>query len=281
MFDCKSNRLCDRRRRNGELFLAPENGHSYVRICDGGKPVDGTALYALPGQDMVRLGAADETARIGGGSGFADSSAAFKLDALPKLLRVDPTSPAAESVARTLDALRVEVAHAELGGSLVAERLAEILVISAVRAFVATGRKDRVGWITALADWRIGNALRLLHGDVAHRWTVPMLASAVGMSRSAFTQRFNERVGRPPLTYLTHWRMVLAQQKLNAGLMVGEVAASVGYNSQTAFAHAFKRTLGRTQRSGSLSTARSVSAIDKQTGRSGQTELQSGVRDRL
>lgn len=212
-------------------------------------PMDGMPLYAAPGQDLVRLGAANETALIGGGSGFADGSAAFVLDALPKFLRIDPTSSTAEAVARTLSALRTEVGHAELGGSLVAERLAEILVIAAVRAFVATNPKNSVGWITALADPRIGKALRLLHADVAYRWTVPMLASEVGMSRSAFTQRFTERVGRPPLDYLTHWRMVLAQQKLKENQTVATVAAAVGYSSQSAFAHAFKRTLGRTPRS--------------------------------
>lgn len=213
------------------------------------EPMDGMPLYAAPGQDLVRLGAANETALLGGGSGFADGSAAFVLDALPKFLRIDARSSTAEAVARTLNALRVEVAHAELGGSLVAERLAEILVVAAVRAFVATNPKNSVGWITALAEPRIGRALRLMHGDVGYRWTAPMLASEVGMSRSAFTQRFTERVGRPPLEYLTHWRMVLAPHKLKAGETVAAVASSVGYNSQSAFAHAFKRTLGRTPRS--------------------------------
>lgn len=213
------------------------------------EPIDGMPLYASPGHDRVRLGTGDETVLIGGGSGFADGSAAFVLDALPKFLRVDRASSTAEAVSRTLNALRMEVAHAELGGSLVVERLAEILVIAAVRVFVATSPKNSVGWITALADPRIGKALRLLHANVAFRWTVPMLASEVGMSRSAFTQRFTERVGRPPLDYLIRWRMVLAQKKLKENQTVARVAVAVGYNSQSAFAHAFKRTLGRTPRS--------------------------------
>ena len=213
------------------------------------EPIDGMPLYASPGHDMVRLGAGDETALMGGGSGFADGSAAIVLDALPSFLRVDRTSSTAEAVARTLGFLRTEVGSAELGGSLIADRLVEILVVAAVRAFVATTPTATVGWITALADPRIGKALRLLHGDVARRWTVPIMASEVGMSRSAFTQRFTERVGRPPLDYLTRWRMVLAQRKLNAGQSVAAVATAVGYNSQSAFSHAFKRTLGRTPRS--------------------------------
>ncbi len=51
------------------------------------------------------------------------------------------------------------------------------------------------------------------------------------------------------LHYLTRWRMILAQQKLKEDQTVATVAAVVGYNSQSAFAHAFKRTLGRTPRS--------------------------------
>jgi AraC-like DNA-binding protein len=234
--------------KEGDLVLISDTRYT-VASDPAVEPMDGMPLFAAPGQDLVRLGAANETALIGGGSGFADGSAAFVLDALPKFLRVDPTSSTAEAVARTLNALRTEVACAELGSSLAAERLAEILVIAAVRAFVATSPKNSVGWITALADPRIGKALRLLHADVAYRWTVPMLASEVGMSRSAFTQRFTERVGQPPLDYLTRWRMVLAQQKLNENQTVATVAAAVGYSSQSAFAHAFKRTLGRTPRS--------------------------------
>lgn len=216
------------------------------------EPVDGMALYASPGHDVVRIGDGDETALIGGGSGFEISSAPFILDALPRFLRIDRSSSTAEAVTNTLNAIRAEVANTGLGASLVIERLAEILVIAAVRAFVANSNRASVGWITALADPKVGKALRLLHGHVGHRWTVPLLASEVGMSRSAFTQRFTERVGRPPVEYLTHWRMVLAQRKLVAGQPVADIAAEVGYSSQSAFSHAFKRTMGRTPRSHEL-----------------------------
>ncbi len=231
----------------GDVVLI-SNTHYTVASDPAVKPVDGMSLYALPGQDFARIGDATDTALFGGGSGFAGIGAEFVLDALPRFLRVDQSSSTAEAVARTLNGLRTEIAHAELGGSLVAERLAEILVVTAVRAFVATSPTS-INWVTALADPRIGKALRLLHGDHARRWTVPMLALEVGMSRSAFTQRFTERVGRPPLDYLTHWRMVLAQRKLKAGQTVAVVAGAVGYNSQSAFSHAFKRTFGHTPRS--------------------------------
>lgn len=214
------------------------------------EPVDGMALYASPGQDLVRLGQGRETVMIGGGSGFEEGSASFVLDALPSFLRVDRASAKAEAIARTLTSLQTEASQGEMGGSIIAERLAEILVVEAVRAYVATAPSDRVGWITALADPRIGMALTMMHRAPAHRWTVPKLAAEVGMSRSAFAQRFSASVGTPPLDYLTSWRMVLAQRKLKVGQAIATIAEEVGYSSQSAFAHAFKRTTGLTPRSG-------------------------------
>lgn len=212
------------------------------------EPVDGMALYAPTGHDVVRLGNGRETVLIGGGSGFADGCAAFVLDALPQFLRIDRRSPSAEAIGRTLRSLYEETGSKAVGGTLISEKLADILVAEAVRAHVATSSVESVGWITALADARIARAIGLLHGDVARRWTVSMLASEVGLSRSALTQRFSQRVGHPPLDYLTRWRMLLAQRKLAMGEAVATVAADVGYASQSAFAHAFKRTMGRTPR---------------------------------
>ena len=233
----------------GDVFLLSNTRYT-VASDPSIEPVDGTALYASPGQDLVRLGKERETVMIGGGSGFEEGSAAFVLDALPSFLRVDRASPKAEAIARTLASLQTEVSQGEMGGSIIAERLAEILVVEAVRAYVATVPSDRVGWITALAEPRIGMALTMMHSAPAQRWTVPELAAAVGMSRSAFAQRFSACVGTPPLDYLTSWRMVLAQRKLKAGQAIAAIAEEVGYSSQSAFAHAFKRTTGLTPRSG-------------------------------
>lgn len=235
-------RLCE-----GDVLLL-----SNIRYTVASDPaveaVDGMRLYEGPGRDTVRLGEACDTVMIGGGSGFADGCGSFVLDALPAFLRVEQTSPGAAAVARTLEALQDEVRLGAIGGSLVSERLADILVVEAVRAHVAASSDESVGWITALADRRIARAISLMHGDVARRWTVPMLARETGMSRSALTERFARRVGRPPMEYLTHWRMMLAQRKLAAGEAVAAVAADVGYTSQSAFAHAFKRITGRTPR---------------------------------
>jgi AraC-like DNA-binding protein len=233
----------------GDVILLSD-AHYTVASDPALEPIDGMALYALPGQDTVSLGGGCDTLLIAGGSGFADGCASFILDALPRFLRIDRSMPSAEAIARTLTSLQEEVRSARVGGSLIAERLADILVVEAVRAYVAACPATSVGWIAALADPRISRAIELMHADVARRWTVPLLAREIGMSRSALTSCFSQRVGRPPLEYLTRWRMLLAQRKLATGQAVCDVAADVGYTSQSAFAHAFKRTMGRTPRDG-------------------------------
>lgn len=214
------------------------------------EPTDGMALYARPGQDAVRLGRGGKTVLVGGGSAFDRGGAPFALEGLPAFLRIDRTSPAAVAVGRTLALLGAEAGGGWPGTSAVAERLAEILVIEAIRAHAATDTTGRAGWIGALADRQIGAALRLMHGAVEHPWTVASLAAAVGMSRSAFAARFAARVGRPPLDHLARWRMTLARQKLlQRRSSVAAVASEVGYGSQSAFSHAFNRAFGVTPRS--------------------------------
>lgn len=232
----------------GDVFLLSNT--PYIVASDPTlRPIDGMPLYGPDGQDVVRLGEGGETVMIGGGARFADADASFVLEALPPFLRVRRASPGAAAVARVLALLEAEVGGSRPGSSFVTDRLAEILLVEAIRAYVTTGIADCVGWIAALADPRIGTAIRLMHGHVARPWTTSLLAEEVGMSRSAFAQRFLRHVGRPPLDYLTRWRMVLARRKLTAGRSsVAQVAGEVGYNSQSAFAHAFKRTFGYTPR---------------------------------
>lgn len=210
--------------------------------------VDGTSLYANPADDVVRIGGGD-TVMLGGGVAFADEQARFLFDMLPTFMKVERGSPSAAAVAGALHLLDQEVGRNRLGGSLVAARLAEILLVEALRAYVTDRGGDTEGWLGALGEPAIGESLRLMHGAVDHPWTVAELARRVGMSRSAFALRFKERVGKPPLEYLAHWRLTLARRLLSEGRStVGEVAAQVGYASESAFGHAFRRAFGRSPR---------------------------------
>jgi AraC-like DNA-binding protein len=130
---------------------------------------------------------------------------------------------------------------------MLSARLAEILLIQALRARVAAKAPgdDHTHGLCALADPAIGTAMRLIHARPAEDWTVERLAREVAMSRSAFAARFAELVGMPPLQYLTHWRMTEAAQRLrDGGESVAQVAERVGYANAAAFMKAFTRVHG-------------------------------------
>lgn len=103
------------------------------------------------------------------------------------------------------------------------------------------------GWTRALADAAVGAALRAIHEQPARAWTVSGLARVGGLSRAAFARRFTALTGRPPLAYLTWWRMTIAARVLrDTSAPLSTVAARTGYTSEFAFAKAFKREYGVT-----------------------------------
>ena len=223
---------------------------SYVVASDPKTPaMEGLPLFTNPDRDVVRLGG-DENVLIGGGVTLSEAGMAFALDALPPFLHIGSSSPSATVMVRTLGLLEMQAEMTAMGGTLVAVKLAEILLVEALRAYSADKGRTFVGWISALGDRQIGEALRLMHGQLAFAWTVSALAKRVGMSRSAFSDRFAGLVGRPPMDHLRGLRMALAQQMLEDGAAdVGLVAAHVGYSSQSAFGQAFRRAFGRSPKS--------------------------------
>lgn len=232
-----------RRLREGDTFLLAD-APAYVLATDLDLPPrDGVALFDHGRAAAARHGG-DETVLVGGAFVFEEGAAQRLLGDLPAFLLIPAEDPAATVLRGTLLILDGELGSDRMGASLMTLRLAEILLVQALRAFAA--RTGSTGWIGALADRQIGGALRLMHGDVARAWTVEALAQASGMSRSSFAQRFKAVVGTPPLDYLLRWRMELALRALRRNdTTVASLAKRLGYNSESAFGSAFKRTFGR------------------------------------
>jgi AraC-like DNA-binding protein len=163
------------------------------------------------------------------------------LDLLPPLAVV----PAGRRTTGALNLLTTETARDEPGQDAILHRLLDLVLVLALRAWCARPEATLPAWYQALAEPAIGDALRLLHEDPGHRWTVATLASRVGMSRAAFAARFTSLVGEPPLTYLTNWRMTLGADMLrDTDATVATVAGRLGYEDPFAFSVAFKRTRG-------------------------------------
>jgi AraC-like DNA-binding protein len=127
----------------------------------------------------------------------------------------------------------------------VMSRLPELLLVEVLRLHLLSAPAVEQGWLAALNDPVLRPALALLHGSPARRWTVTGLAREAAVSRSVLDARFRELLGRPPIRYLTEWRMHLAEDLLaTTDLGVATVAHRVGYDAEEAFSRAFKRAHG-------------------------------------
>jgi AraC-like DNA-binding protein len=123
----------------------------------------------------------------------------------------------------------------------VAQQLAYMMLVQALRMHLAEGLSGGVGWLFALADKQMGAAISFMHDDPAHGWTLQELAARAGMSRSTFALKFK----RTPTECLTRWRMLLAGDKLaNSKDPISVIALSLGYESESAFSTTFKRVMG-------------------------------------
>ena len=142
-----------------------------------------------------------------------------------------------------------EIVKDEPGQEAVLDRLLDLLLIAALRAWFARPEADAPAWYRAYGDPVVGRALRMLHNDPSRPWTVASLADATGVSRASLARRFNELVGEPPMTFLAGWRIALAADLLlEPGTTVGSVADQVGYGSSFALSTAFKRVRGMSPR---------------------------------
>ncbi|WP_404962532.1 AraC family transcriptional regulator [Streptomyces sp. 147326] len=163
------------------------------------------------------------------------------LSALPTIL-VRP----AEAADTTLVALLAsEISKDEPGQEIVLDRLLDLLLIGVLRTWLAAPGSGAPSWYRAQSDPVVGPALRLLHENPAHGWTVEELALKVGVSRASMARRFTDVVGEPPVAYLTGWRLALAADLLREpDATIATVARRVGYSSAFALSTAFKRVRG-------------------------------------
>jgi AraC-like DNA-binding protein len=163
------------------------------------------------------------------------------LEALPERL-VLPGN-ALDSPLVTL--LATEIVKDEPGQATVLDRLLDLLLIAILRTWFARADADAPGWYRALGDPVVGRAVRMLHNNPAHPWTIADLAAATGVSRAALARRFTDLVGEPPMSFLTSWRLTLAADLLREpDVTLGAVARQVGYGSPYALSAAFKRVRG-------------------------------------
>ncbi|MER7049019.1 AraC family transcriptional regulator [Streptomyces jumonjinensis] len=163
------------------------------------------------------------------------------LSALPRIALI----PAGPDGCPALDMISAEIAKDAPGQQVVLDRLLDLLLVMSLREWFERPEARPPGWYLAHADPVVGRALRLMHGDPAHAWTVASLAVGAGASRARFARRFSELMGQSPMAYLTDWRICLASDLLaQTDATVDAISRRVGYANAYALSVAFKRITG-------------------------------------
>jgi AraC-like DNA-binding protein len=230
----------------GDCFLLP-HGRPFRLATDLTlEPVDALTILATAKRQggIAVVNGGGECCMVGGFFAFTGSHAGILLGMLPPIVHLQKESDKA-ALRWSLERMRLELIEQQPGGSLVAEHLAHMMLVQALRLHLADGVKGGVGWLFALADKQMSAAITAMHDSPGHRWTLQELGECAGMSRSIFALKFKEKVGKSPMEYLTRWRMLLAGDRMaNSGDPVSAIALSLGYESESAFSTAFKRVMG-------------------------------------
>ncbi|MFJ8011785.1 AraC family transcriptional regulator [Streptomyces sp. NPDC096339] len=243
----------------GDVLFMP-HGHAYTLVSDASAVV-ADPPPVLPGGEHARL-VRDTVGEPGDGPVTVTLCAGYRLDPehahplvreLPAVLHLPGGHP---GVAEAVALLAREAEAPGPGTDTLFPALLDVLLLYVLRAHMSGGNAagglaaggtaaGGTGWAAALTDPAVGAALAVMHGEPHRPWTVATLAERAGLSRAAFARRFRERVGQPPLVYLTWWRMTTAARLLRTtDTPLSVIARRSGYTAEYAFAHAFKRAYG-------------------------------------
>lgn len=250
------------RLREGDIVMLPHGDAHVVSSAPGVPPMakDDAAILdhmrreTVPVPIVYRGGAC----QVGGGLSAEEASTVIMcgfiacdlkpfnplVDALPRLMYLQASRVGAW-VAPMLEEAASETSAQRAGSAAMLQRVSEMVFVDGTRRYLDSLTEQTKGWLGALRDRQVGRAISLLHAQPEADWTLENLGSRVGLSRSALHERFVTFAGMPPMQYLTHWRMQCGARLLREDPgTVAAVAQEVGYDSEAAFARAFKRATG-------------------------------------
>lgn len=235
--------------KEGTRFAMADAPDSQIVDC-------GDLFTKLPGfsQETGFTTIPDRTVHHGGGGApmkiisarmsFDPVAAEPLLALLPDLLCVRLIDDDLALLETTLHLIGIESRRDGLGADLAVERLTDVLFIQTIRAWAAADGSQAGGWLAALRHRALARVIRAVHADIARDWTVDEMARVAGTSRSSFAHSFRSILDETPLNYVTRWRMYRAKILMRKGATLAEIAAQVGYESDTALSRAFRRVEG-------------------------------------
>ena len=237
---------------SGDVVIFPHGDPHHMSSGKGAiRPFPNYGISAkIKSRDLspLRAGGGGETSRFVCGYMTCDPYLSRPiLNGLPPVFKVNiRTDRSGHWLENAILHLVEEAASGRVGSEAMLAKLSEALFVDTLRRYVAGLPDQQMGWLAGARDPIVGKSLGLLHGRIAHPWTIADLADEVGISRSALVERFTRYLSEPPMTYLTRWRLQLAARSLEkTSRGVAEIAADVGYESEAAFNRAFKREFGQ------------------------------------
>lgn len=257
----------------GECLIRHEQGKEPLRLAQGDLVIiprgAGHALYCQPetepdalpletilertgftGEGVLVFGGEEtpedrETQLICGHFSISEGQEHPIFERLPDMVHIpDYGAQAGQWMEASLRMIGAETGGNSMGGDLIALKLSETIFAQAIRSFLTSPEAEDVG-LSGFSDPQLARALTMIHANPSYGWTLAELAREAGMSRTGFAVRFAEKIGMPPLQYVTYWRMQLACRALReTRLSVADVAAEVGYSSESGFSRVFKKEKG-------------------------------------
>ncbi|MBX7248221.1 MAG: AraC family transcriptional regulator [Caulobacteraceae bacterium] len=230
----------------GQVVLLPHNSlHVLASAPNLPTKNAGEVMEDPTGPGPARLIYGGDGARTRMVCGFLGGNAQLHplLSNLPPIITIDLAAlPSGAWLASSFAFAMQTLAEDVAGSASVLAKVSELMFVEAVRRYLSTLPDEQTGWLAGLRDPSIGRALALMHARAAEDWTADAIAREINLSRSAFAERFTSLVGVPPMRYLLNWRMDLARHRLrDTNQLVAQIAYEVGYESEAAFARAFRR----------------------------------------
>ena len=227
----------------GDFVLLPTTPAFTIASAAPAPPVFRNPHDVTGGTQELRYGepkGAPDMRSLGGSFLFESADARLLVSLLPEVVHVQGSA----RLSQLVQMVGEESAGQQPGSDFMLSRLVELLLIEAMRS--ATAGTAPPGLLRGLGDERLATALKRMHQNIHHAWTVEQLAAAASLSRSAFFERFTRTVGVAPMEYLLAWRMEIAKDLLRQGeLSVSQIAERVGYGSTSSFSVAFSRKVGQ------------------------------------
>ncbi len=234
--------------KEGEIFFIPHGAANQISGDPNNECVP-AAVYgkALRNGTPLFKGGDEETVLMGGHFEIDPSFKHPFIQSLPTLMHITTMqSELCFWLNNVAVFLNEEISNEKAGRNVILGRLADIIFILIIRAYVDQENIEQ-GFLMTLKDERISSSLKSMHESPDKEWTIEQLATKAGMSRSLYCKEFKRSVGETPMSYLTNWRIIKSKEFLLATKEnISEVAAKVGYQSEAAFNRLFKAKVGVT-----------------------------------